>query len=156
LEEIEHCIVCDDAVDAGLAGGVFGAPRIKEGFPLLDNLKSKPAMLTVGMKDGTIAPDVQLADFRTVWPGRPIIKLPNARHFGQEDEPDAIIALIEQFILRKGAEAKEACFRRVTKARFLEGCRLRKLIGSFCAAHRTREWPYELPAKACRKLLHPP
>jgi cis-3-alkyl-4-acyloxetan-2-one decarboxylase len=44
------------------------APYIKEGFPLLDNLKSKPAMLTVGMKDRTIAPDRQLADFRAVWP----------------------------------------------------------------------------------------
>ena len=59
------------------------APYIKEGFPLLDNLKSKPAMLTVGMKDRTIAPDRQLADFRAVWPGRPIIKLPNAGHCGE-------------------------------------------------------------------------
>jgi pimeloyl-ACP methyl ester carboxylesterase len=74
------------------------APYIKEGFPLLDNLKSKPAMLTVGMKDRTIAPDRQLADFRAVWPGRPIIKLPNAGHFSQEDEPDTVIALIQQFI----------------------------------------------------------
>jgi pimeloyl-ACP methyl ester carboxylesterase len=40
----------------------------------------------------------QLADFRAVWPGRPIIKLPNAGHFSQEDEPDTIIALIQQFI----------------------------------------------------------
>ena len=74
------------------------APYIKEGFPLLENLKSKPAMLTVGMKDRTIAPDRQLADFRAVWPGRPIIKLPNAGHFSQEDEPGTIIALIQQFI----------------------------------------------------------
>jgi pimeloyl-ACP methyl ester carboxylesterase len=74
------------------------APYIKEGFPLLDNLKSKAAMLTVGMKDRTIAPDRQLADFRAVWPGRPIIKLPNAGHFSQEDEPDTIVALIQQFI----------------------------------------------------------
>ena len=74
------------------------APYIKEGFPLLENLKSKPAMLTVGMKDRTIAPDRQLADFRAVWPGRPIIKMPNAGHFSQEDEPGTIIALIQQFI----------------------------------------------------------
>jgi len=74
------------------------APYIEEGFPLLENLKSKPAMLTVGMKDRTIAPDRQLADFRAVWPGRPIIKLPNAGHFSQEDEPGTIIALIQQFI----------------------------------------------------------
>jgi pimeloyl-ACP methyl ester carboxylesterase len=74
------------------------APYIKEGLPLLESLKSKPAMLTVGMKDRTIAPDRQLADFQAVWPGRLIIKLPNAGHFSQEDEPNTIIALIQQFI----------------------------------------------------------
>lgn len=40
------------------------APYIQEGFPLLKNLQSKPAMLTVGMKDTAIAPETQIADFR--------------------------------------------------------------------------------------------
>src|SRR5258708_19451408 len=39
-------------------------PFVREGFPLLESLKSKPAMLAVGMKDRGIAPDVQIADFR--------------------------------------------------------------------------------------------
>ncbi len=74
------------------------APYVREGFPLLDNLKSKPAMLTVGMKDKAIAPHHQIADFQSVWPGRPIVQLPNAGHFSQEDAPDTIVALIQHFI----------------------------------------------------------
>jgi pimeloyl-ACP methyl ester carboxylesterase len=73
-------------------------PYIKEGLPLVDNLKSKPAMLTVGMKDRTIAPERQIADFQAVWPNRPIVKLPNAGHFSQEDAPDTIVALVQQFV----------------------------------------------------------
>jgi len=73
-------------------------PYLAEGFPLIENLKSKPAMLAVGMKDRAIAPDTQIADFRAVWPERPIIKIPNAGHFSQEDAPDTVIALIELFI----------------------------------------------------------
>ncbi|WP_198399991.1 hypothetical protein [Bradyrhizobium yuanmingense] len=55
-------------------------------------------MLAVGMKDRAIAPDTQIADFSAIWPGRPIIKIPNAGHFSQEDAPDTVIALIELFI----------------------------------------------------------
>ena len=40
----------------------------------------------------------QIADFEAMWPGRPIIKLPDAGHFSQEDVPDTIVALIQQFI----------------------------------------------------------
>jgi pimeloyl-ACP methyl ester carboxylesterase len=73
-------------------------PFVKEGFPLIENLKSKPAMLAVGMKDRGIAPDVQIADFRGIWPDRPIIELFDAGHFSQEDVPDTIVALIQLFI----------------------------------------------------------
>ena len=73
-------------------------PYVQEGFPLVDNLKSKPAMLTVGMKDHAIAPETQIADFQGVWPGRPIVKLPEAGHFSQEDAPDTIISLIQAFV----------------------------------------------------------
>lgn len=74
------------------------APYVREGFPLLDNLKSKPAMLTVGMKDKAIDPERQIADFLSVWPGRPVVKLPQAGHFSQEDAPGTIVALIQQFV----------------------------------------------------------
>jgi len=75
------------------------APYLNEGLPLLDGLKSKPAMLAVGMKDRAIAPENQISDFKAIWPEGPIIKLPNAGHFSQEDAPETIIALIELFIL---------------------------------------------------------
>lgn len=74
-------------------------PYLEEGFPLLENLKSKPAMLAVGMKDRAIAPENQISDFKAVWPEGAVIKLPNAGHFSQEDAPDTLIALIELFIL---------------------------------------------------------
>ena len=74
------------------------APYVREGFPLIDNLKAKPAMLAVGMRDRGIAPDLQIADFRGIWPDRPIIELPGAGHFSQEDVPDTIVALIQLFI----------------------------------------------------------
>lgn len=73
-------------------------PFVKEGFPLLENLKSKPAMLAIGMKDKGIAPDLQATDFRGIWPGRPIIELPDAGHFSQEDVPGTLVALIQLFI----------------------------------------------------------
>jgi pimeloyl-ACP methyl ester carboxylesterase len=73
-------------------------PYVREGFPLIDNLKAKTAMLAVGMRDRGIAPDLQIADFRGIWPDRPIIELPGAGHFSQEDVPDTIVALIQLFI----------------------------------------------------------
>jgi cis-3-alkyl-4-acyloxetan-2-one decarboxylase len=77
-------------------------PYVIEGFPLLDKLRSKPAMLAVGMKDRAISPAVQIADFKGVWPDSPIIKLPNAGHFSQEDAPDVVLALIQLFVQGKG------------------------------------------------------
>jgi len=73
-------------------------PYVKEGFPMVEALKAKPAMLAVGMKDNAIAPEVQIADFRGIWPGRPIVKLPNAGHFSQEDAPETLVALIQVFM----------------------------------------------------------
>lgn len=73
-------------------------PYVREGFPMVGNLTAKSAMLVVGMKDKAIAPDVQIADFRTVWPGRPIVRLPEAGHFSQEDAPETIVALIQAFL----------------------------------------------------------
>ena len=92
----EDCIAAIEFPLDFLLGRI--APYVREGFPLIENLKSKPAMLAVGMQDRGIAPDVQIADFEGTWPGRPIVKLPRAGHFSQEDEPNTIIALIQMFI----------------------------------------------------------
>jgi cis-3-alkyl-4-acyloxetan-2-one decarboxylase len=96
FETKEDCIAAIEFPLDFLLGRI--APYVREGFPLIENLKSKPAMLAVGMQDKGIAPDVQIADFEGIWPGRPIVKLPRAGHFSQEDEPNTIIALVQLFI----------------------------------------------------------
>jgi haloalkane dehalogenase len=69
-----------------------------EGFGGVEALKSKPAMLAEGMKDGAIPPSTAIADFKALWPHGPVVELPNAGHFCQEDEPDTLVALIQQFL----------------------------------------------------------
>ena len=55
-------------------------------------------MLVVGLRDHGIAPEHQMADFRALFPSGPIVTLPHAGHFCQEDAPDIIVALIQQFL----------------------------------------------------------
>lgn len=69
-----------------------------EGFAGVDALKSKPAMLAEGMRDHAIPPETAIADFKTLWPDGPVVELPNAGHFCQEDEPETLVALIQQFL----------------------------------------------------------
>jgi cis-3-alkyl-4-acyloxetan-2-one decarboxylase len=75
-------------------------------FPYLDppndelvaKLRAKPAMLAVGMQDGAIPPYITIDGFKQAFGERPIIELPNAGHFCQEDEPQALVALIEHLM----------------------------------------------------------
>ena len=69
-----------------------------EGAAGLDALKAKPAMLAEGMCDHAIPPVVAIADFEGLWPSRPIVRLPGVGHYCQEDAPQTLVALIEQFI----------------------------------------------------------
>jgi haloalkane dehalogenase len=71
---------------------------VTEGAAGIAALKQKPAMLAEGMKDRAIPPDVAIADFKAMWPEGPIVELPNAGHFCQEDAPETLVALIQQFI----------------------------------------------------------
>jgi hypothetical protein len=50
---------------------------------------------------GSFYPEVQIADFKGIWPDRPIVKLSNAGHFSQEDAPDVLIALLQLFVQAK-------------------------------------------------------
>lgn len=74
----------------------------EEGMPLVEKLKAKPAMLAVGMMDGAIDPEVQFADFKALFPDGPIVPLPNAGHYCQEDMPGTLVALIQQFVQMTG------------------------------------------------------
>ncbi len=73
-------------------------PYVKEGFAGVAALKAKPAMLAVGLQDRAIAPAHQIADFRALYPDAPVTELPNAGHFCQEDAPETLVALIQQFL----------------------------------------------------------
>lgn len=69
---------------------------IKEGD--LKSLCSKPAILAYGMQDRAIDPDYAIRDFKALFPKSRVVKLPNAGHYSQEDEPEVLINLIKDFI----------------------------------------------------------
>jgi hypothetical protein len=63
-----------------------------------EETRKKPAMLVRGMKDYAIPRELMVGAFRGLWPKGPIIELENAGHFSQEDAPEIIVPLIQQFI----------------------------------------------------------
>ena len=68
--------------------GVSGVPA----------LASKPAILLEGMRDKAIPPARAIADFRGVWPDAPVVEMPAAGHFCQEDVPEILVTNIDQFM----------------------------------------------------------
>ncbi len=64
----------------------------------LEKLRAKPAMLAEGMLDRAMPPAMVMDDFRRLFPKGPIVELANAGHFCQEDAPETLVALIQQFI----------------------------------------------------------
>lgn len=71
---------------------------IIEGFSGVDALKEKPAMLAEGLEDYAINPQRAVADFKALYPNGPVVMLPGVGHFCQEDAPETLVALIQQFI----------------------------------------------------------
>ncbi|MFC1934970.1 alpha/beta fold hydrolase [Chloroflexota bacterium] len=63
-----------------------------------EETRKRPAMLVRGMKDYAITRENMVGSFRDLWPKGPIIELENAGHFSQEDLPEIIVPLIQQFI----------------------------------------------------------
>ena len=63
-----------------------------------DVLRTKPAMLALGMQDRAIPAAITRAGFLGVFGERPIIELERAGHFLQEDEPELLVALLRQFM----------------------------------------------------------
>jgi len=84
----------------------FPTEVIEVRFPYLDppsdalvaKLRAKPAMLAVGMQDRAIPPYITIDAFKQAFGERPVVELPNAGHFCQEDEPQALVALIEHLM----------------------------------------------------------
>jgi cis-3-alkyl-4-acyloxetan-2-one decarboxylase len=71
---------------------------VRAGAAGVPALKTKPAILIEGMLDRAILPVLSLADFRGVWPDQPVIEVPGAGHYIQEDAPEIAIAAIETFL----------------------------------------------------------
>ena len=61
-------------------------------------MRAKPAMLAEGMLDQAMPPELVIYDFKRLFPKGPVVELPNAGHFSQEDAPETLVALIQQFI----------------------------------------------------------
>jgi haloalkane dehalogenase len=59
-----------------------------------------PAMMIEGMQDHAIWPHVAIAGFRAFFPRGTVHEIPQAGHFVQEEVPEIIVPLIEEFCLR--------------------------------------------------------
>lgn len=61
-------------------------------------IRSKPAMYVHGENDRAVPMDFGIGCFRDLWPEGPVTTLPGVGHFLQEDAPEAVLALITQFV----------------------------------------------------------
>ncbi len=61
-------------------------------------VKAKPAMYVHGEADRAIPMDFAIGCFQDMWPDGPVVTLPGVGHFLQEDAPEAVSALIQQFV----------------------------------------------------------
>lgn len=59
-----------------------------------------PAMMIEGMRDRAIWPHVAIAGFRAFFPRGTVHELATAGHFIQEDAPEIVVPLIEEFCFR--------------------------------------------------------
>ena len=61
-------------------------------------VKRKAAMMIFGEADRALPQSFTIGCFKDLWPGAPVVTLPGVGHFLQEDAPEAVSALIEQFV----------------------------------------------------------
>ncbi len=73
---------------------------VRAGAAGIPDLRSKPAMLAVGMRDKAIPPALAIADFQALFPDGPITRLEQAGHFCQEDAAPELIELLRDFLER--------------------------------------------------------
>lgn len=71
---------------------------VKEGVAGVPGLRAKPALMLEGMLDRAIPPALAMADFRGLWPEAPVIEVPTAGHYIQEDAPEIVIPAIQTFL----------------------------------------------------------
>jgi pimeloyl-ACP methyl ester carboxylesterase len=71
---------------------------VREGAAGVPALKAKPAILIEGMLDRAIPPALAIADFKGLWPEGPVIEIPGAGHYIQEDAPEVALTAIQAFL----------------------------------------------------------
>ncbi|HWC31687.1 MAG TPA: alpha/beta fold hydrolase [Actinomycetota bacterium] len=76
------------------------APYMKEVADRLPSLE-RPTLVVWGMRDRTFPP-MLLDVWRARYPHAEVLELPEARHYLQEDEPEAISTAIVEFLRRAG------------------------------------------------------
>ena len=74
----------------------FLAEVVSNGDPAA--VKALPAMCVHGEADRALPTEQVVAGFKSLWPNGPVVTLPGVGHFLQEDAPETVTALIEQFI----------------------------------------------------------
>jgi pimeloyl-ACP methyl ester carboxylesterase len=61
-------------------------------------IKKKPAMMVFGEADRALPQAFTIGCFKDLWPNAPVVTLPGVGHFLQEDAPETVSALIQQFV----------------------------------------------------------
>jgi pimeloyl-ACP methyl ester carboxylesterase len=75
---------------------------VREGAAGVPALREKPALLIEGMLDRAIPPALALADFTGLWPKAPVIRVPGAGHYIQEDAPEIAVPALQTFLAMLG------------------------------------------------------
>jgi pimeloyl-ACP methyl ester carboxylesterase len=75
---------------------------VREGAAGVPALRDKPALMIEGMLDRAIPPALALADFAGLWPKAPVIKVPGAGHYIQEDAPEIVVPALQTFLAMVG------------------------------------------------------
>jgi len=64
----------------------------------VERVRKIPAMCVHGEEDRAIPVEAAVLGFRSFWPNGPVVTLPGVGHFLQEDAPETVTALVEQFM----------------------------------------------------------
>jgi pimeloyl-ACP methyl ester carboxylesterase len=76
--------------------GIFLSDVVTNGD--MEAVKALPAMCVYGEADRAFPIELVVEGFKSLWPNGPVVTLPGVGHFVQEDAPEAVTAMIEQFI----------------------------------------------------------
>jgi len=71
---------------------------VREGVAGVPSLRDKPAIMIEGMLDRAIPAALAIADFQGIWPAAPVIQVPGAGHYIQEDAPEVVIPALQTFL----------------------------------------------------------